>query len=123
LEARGSILIAAPQAAALWSIELGDLRSRLRAAQAIAVQPADDALLGAVLVKHFADRQLRVAPEVMAYLLRRMERSFAAAAKIAARLDQASLSDKCPVTVPFARRILTESGDYSVWSLSDSGVK
>jgi chromosomal replication initiation ATPase DnaA len=111
LEARGSILIAAPQPAGAWSIELEDLRSRLRAALAVAVQPADDALLGAVLVKHFADRQLRVAPEVIAYLLQRMERSFATAAEIAARLDQASLWEKCPVSVPLARRILKESGD------------
>ena len=43
-------------------------------------------LLGAVLAKHFADRQVRVAPEVIAYLVRHMERSLAAAGEIAAAL-------------------------------------
>lgn len=123
LEAGGGMLIAAREPAASWTIRLDDLRSRLRAAFAVSVQPADDALLGALLVKHFADRQLRVAPDVITYLLQRMERSFAAAADIAARLDQASLRDKCAVTVPLARKLFTESAAQRVSSVSDSGVK
>ena len=123
LEARGSMLIAARQPAASWTVRLDDLRSRLRAALAVSVQPADDALLGALLVKHFADRQLRVAPDVIAYVLQHMERSFAAAAEIAARLDQVSLRDKCAITVPLARKLLTESAAHPPSSASDSGVK
>jgi chromosomal replication initiation ATPase DnaA len=123
LEAQGSILIAARRPASSWSIGLEDLRSRLRAALAVGVQPADDPLLGAVLVKHFADRQLRVAPEVIAYLLKHMERSFAAAAEITARLDQVSLRDKCAITVPLARKLLVESGRYPSSPANDSGVK
>ena len=53
---------------------LPDLASRLRAAPSVAIAPPDDRLLAAVLVKLFADRQVRVAPEVIAFLLRRMER-------------------------------------------------
>lgn len=123
LEARGSILMAARRPAASWRIRLDDLRSRLRAALAVGVQPADDALLGAVLVKHFADCQLRVAPDVIAYLLKHMERSFAAAADITARLDRASLRERCAVTVPLARKLLAESGAHPLRSASDSGVK
>jgi len=43
---------------------------------------------------------------VMAYLLKRMERSFAAAAAIVQTLDQLSLSKKSRVTIPLARRAL-----------------
>jgi chromosomal replication initiation ATPase DnaA len=80
----------------------------LRAVLAIGIWLPDDALLGAILVKHFADRQLRVAPEVIAYLLRHMERSFAAAAEMASRLDRVSLRDRRAITVPLARRLVSE---------------
>jgi chromosomal replication initiation ATPase DnaA len=76
----------------------------------VGIAPPDDALLAAVLVKHFADRQLRVAPEVFSYLVARMERSFAAAAAIAARLDRLALETRRPVTVKLAREVLTEMG-------------
>ena len=102
------LLILARLSPAAWPIGLLDLASRLRAAQIVGIAPPDDALLGAVLVKHFADRQLRVAPGLVAYLVRRMERSFAAAASLAARLDEAALASRAAVNIPLARRILAE---------------
>ena len=39
-------------------VSLPDLRSRLRALPVVPISPPDEALLKAVLVKHFADRQL-----------------------------------------------------------------
>ena len=47
---------------------LGDLCARLRATDAIGIGPPDDALLAAVLVKHFADRQLRANRNAALYL-------------------------------------------------------
>jgi chromosomal replication initiation ATPase DnaA len=111
VECRGSLLITARQPPGSWEIVLGDLRSRLRAAPAVAIEAPDDTLLGAVLVKHFADRQLRVVPGLIAYLLKRMERSFADAEKIAAQLDAAALSTGGPITIPLARRVLAADGD------------
>lgn len=113
------LLVTAGQPPGNWTIGLGDLRSRLRAAIAVGIAPPDDALLGAVLVKHFADCQLRVTPEVIAYLVSRLERSFAAAADIAARLDAAALAGGRAVTVPLARRVLAESQPSSP---SEAGV-
>jgi chromosomal replication initiation ATPase DnaA len=123
LESRGSLLITARQPPGLWTVALRDLGSRLRAALAIAIDPPDDQLLGAVLVKHFADRQLRVAPELVSYLLRQMERSFAAAADITALLDHASLRDGRAITVPLARKLLTESGRHFFPPVGDAPVK
>ena len=101
-------MITARRPPRFWSVALDDLGSRLRAALAAAIGPPDDALLGAVLVKHFADRQLHVAPEVIAYLLRRMERSFAAAANITARLDAVALRNRCAVTISLVHNILAQ---------------
>jgi chromosomal replication initiation ATPase DnaA len=85
---------------------LADLASRLRAIAAVPLAPPDDALLAAVLVKLFADRQLMVDDGVIAYLLPRMERSLAAASSLVARLDTAALSHGRPVTRALASEVL-----------------
>jgi chromosomal replication initiation ATPase DnaA len=100
------VLIVAAQAPASWPIALPDLASRMRALPVVQIAAPDDALLAGVLVKHFADRQLRVEPEVIKFLLPRMERSFAAAARLAEGLDRLALSRGGPITVPLARRLL-----------------
>jgi chromosomal replication initiation ATPase DnaA len=107
-ETGAGLLIVARQAPASWPIALPDLASRLRGADAVGIGPPDDALLAAVLVKHFADRQLMVAPEVVAYLVPRMERSFASAAALTAGLDRLALSAKRPVGLALARQALAE---------------
>jgi chromosomal replication initiation ATPase DnaA len=103
------VLIVAAQAPASWPIALPDLASRMRALPVAEIAAPDDALLAAVFVKHFADRQLIVEPEVIAFLLPRMERSFAAAANLAERLDRMALTRGGPITVPLARQVLALS--------------
>ena len=120
-EAGTDLLIVARAAPAAWSIELPDLASRLRAAPSVAIGPPDDVLLGAVLVKHFADRQIRVAPGAIGYLVPRMERSFAAAAALVERLDRLALGVGRPVSIALARRALAEAADQSS-APSDFGV-
>jgi DnaA regulatory inactivator Hda len=107
-ERRGHLLLTAPEPPARWATSLPDLRSRLLAMPAVAVQPPDDALIGAVLLKLFADRQLTVGEDVIGFLLRHMERSFAAARQLVARLDQAGLAEQRPITVPLARAVLAQ---------------
>jgi chromosomal replication initiation ATPase DnaA len=108
--AGGHLLICAPEAPARWGIGLADLRARLAAAPAVAEAAPDDRLIAAVLVKLFADRQLKVGTEVIAYLVPRMERSFAAAQATVAALDRAALARRCAVSVPLARALLAEGG-------------
>jgi chromosomal replication initiation ATPase DnaA len=108
-EARGHLLLTALRPPVLWDVRLPDLRSRLLAAPSVAIGAPDDALLGAVLAKLFADRQLQVAPEVIQWLLRRIERSFAGARDAVARLDAAALALKRPITVPLAREVLGDA--------------
>ena len=122
LETRGSLLLAARQPPAAWSVALPDLNSRLRAVLAVGVGRPDDPLLAAVLVKHFSDRQLRVNPGVISYLLAHIERSFAAAADIVGRLDAVSLRDQRAVTVPMARQLVSEAHLHSSSPSSDAGV-
>lgn len=105
-ERQGHLLFVARAAPSRWNIALPDLRSRLLAAPAVAVAAPDEALLGALLVKLFADRQVVVGAEVIAYLLVRLDRSFEAARDAVEALDAASLASGRAVTVPFARDVL-----------------
>jgi chromosomal replication initiation ATPase DnaA len=91
-ERRQPVLLAGRKAPARWPVALPDLRSRLRAMTAVAVAPPGDALLAALLQKHFADRQLRVDPALQSWLLARLPREAAAVAEAAARLDRAALA-------------------------------
>lgn len=111
-EIGGSLLLLARAAPAAWPIALPDLASRLRAMPAVAIMAPDDALLGAVLVKHFADRQLRLTPTVIAFAVRRMERSFDAAAQLAKRLDQMTLGTGRPIGLALARQALHEATEH-----------
>lgn len=100
------LLLLSTRPPARWRIRLADLRSRLKAAPAATVEPPDDALLGAVLVKLFADRQIRVGAEVISLLLQRMERSFDAARHLVAALDGAALAAHRRITPTLAREVL-----------------
>ena len=108
-EQNGTILATAQTPPARWTFELADLESRLRAATVVNIGQADDELLEAVLVKLFSDRQLRIEPGVVGYLLRRMDRSLGAARELVARLDEAALSEQRTISVPFARSVLEVS--------------
>ena len=89
-----------------WGITLPDLRSRLQGSNTVTLLPPGDFLLSAVLVKLFSDCQLRVEPGLIAYLLPRMERSFAAARQLVQALDHQALQDKRPIGVKMARLTL-----------------
>jgi len=104
----GHLLLTGRAAPAAWGVALPDLASRLGAALTASVGAPDDALIGAVLIKHLNDRQLSVEPAVVTFLLARMERSFAAARALVAALDAAALSARRNITVPLAREVLRQ---------------
>lgn len=103
---RGSILLVTTLPPTQTRFALPDLGSRLATFPVAALAAPDDVLLAGLLAKLFADRQLRVAPEVVAYLLPRMERSFAAAQALVAALDARALAERRPVTVALAGQVL-----------------
>jgi chromosomal replication initiation ATPase DnaA len=106
-ERRGHLLVTAAQPPARWDIKLDDLRSRLLAAPAAAIGAPDEGLIGAVMIKMFADRQIQVPQDVITYLVMRIERSFECARRVVDRLDRAALSAHRRLTVPLAREVLS----------------
>lgn len=110
VESGGSLLLTATEPPARWKLRLEDLRSRLSTLPVVAIRAPDDALMQGVLVKLFADRQLRVDPELVAYIASRLDRSLAVAAQAVECLDRAALASHRALTIPFARDTLRGAG-------------
>lgn len=89
-----------------WPIRLKDLTSRLSSVLRVELMEIDDTLLSAILVKLFADRQIHVAPDLISFLVKRIERSFSAAQETVARLDRHALSQKRELTRSLASDVL-----------------
>ncbi len=89
-----------------WRLSLPDLQSRVDGTHHVALEPPDDALLAALLAKLFADRQIAPKPDLIPYLVTRIDRSFDAAASVVARLDRAALTEARPLTRALAVRLL-----------------
>lgn len=100
------LLLTAQLPPAGWRLRLEDLRSRIQTAPVAVLGAPDDGLMAVVLTKMFADRQLAVPPEVVAYVIRRIERSFAALGRAVADIDRAALAQKRAVTIPLVRELL-----------------
>jgi chromosomal replication initiation ATPase DnaA len=90
------------------AVELRDLASRLSALPVVQIAAPDDALLRAVIVKLFADRQLAVEESLVAYLMTRIERSFAAARAAVEQIDREALRQKRPATRALAGELFRE---------------
>ena len=102
----GTMLVTARRRPSAWGVGLADLASRLRAAGLVEIEAPDEALLGAVLAKQFADRQIEVTKPVLDYILTRMERSFSAAQALVEAIDTLSLEQRRAITVPLVAQVL-----------------
>lgn len=93
----------------LWAMSLPDLQSRIDAATVATLDAPSDALLAALLAKHFDDRQLHPPADLIPWLLLRMDRSFAAARDTVAALDHACLTQQRKLTRSFAGQVLDKT--------------
>jgi chromosomal replication initiation ATPase DnaA len=105
-EERASLLLTARTAPGHWLVQLPDLASRLKAIPAVVLSAPDDALLRAVMVKLFADRQLAVDEGLLSLVLTRIERSVAAARRAVADLDREAMRRQRPLTRALAAEVL-----------------
>ncbi len=104
-EVGGSLLLTARRPVGQWDTKLPDLSSRLRALPQVTLVEPDEALMAAVLVKLFNDRQLKVGAELITYLVPRLDRSFSALRSAVDSLGSSALAEGRAVTIPLARRV------------------
>lgn len=94
---------------ASWPLDLPDLKSRLQGAATAKLDSPDDNLLSSVLAKLFDDRQIIPHPDVIPYLVKHMDRSFAAARDVVDALDTEAMARKQPITRPMAIEVLART--------------
>lgn len=109
-ETNAFVLMTARTAPGSFEIELRDAGSRLRAIPVVSVEPPDDHLLRALLVKFCADRQMAVDEGVVGYLATHIERSFVAARQAVELLDAEALRQRRPVTRALAATLFRGQG-------------
>ncbi|MBE0414374.1 DnaA/Hda family protein [Yoonia sp.] len=102
----GLLLMTARTAPSRWPLDLPDLASRMQATTLTRIDDPDDALLQALIMKLFSDRQIMPKPALVKYLTSRIERSFAAAANIVGRLDAAALAQGRKINQALAADLL-----------------
>ncbi|HPF77668.1 MAG TPA: DnaA/Hda family protein [Alphaproteobacteria bacterium] len=107
-EEKRSFLLTLKEPPVRRSFALPDLASRLRAAPSVAIREPDEDLLGAILVKHFNDRQIRVGADVVNYILPRVERSFEAVRNLVEEADRRAMIEKRKISIPLLRDILNQ---------------
>lgn len=85
-----------------------DLRSRLGWGHVFGLRPLDEGQTRAVLRREADRRGIRLADEVMDYLLRRFARDLSSLMHLLDRLDDFSMARSRAITVPLLRTMLAE---------------
>ena len=80
--------------------------SRLDAMQAAFIEEPDDMLMEALIIKLFNDRQILIKPNIVNFLMQRIERSYLGVAEIIDLIDKVSLSKKKSVSISLIKGLI-----------------
>ena len=104
----GWLLMTGRDAPQRWATKVPDLHSRLTAVPGASLEAPDEALLARVLLKLFADRQLKLPEALIGYLAPRLRRSFAEAERIVVLIDTLALQQKRNISVEIGAQALRQ---------------
>jgi DnaA-homolog protein len=104
----GGLLASAGQPAAALPFALPDLRSRLGWGPCYRLQPLGEADCERLLCSAAGRRGLRLGPDLVDYLMRRLSRDPGSLLAFLAALDQASLAACRAPSIPLARQVLQD---------------
>ncbi|TDT75015.1 DnaA protein [Litoreibacter halocynthiae] len=107
-EAGQPMLVTSARAPARIEFALPDLRSRMEGTSIATLEALDDALLMALVMKMFSDRQIALKPDLLNYILPRLPRSFDAVRGFVETMDARALAEKRPIGKGLARDVLAE---------------
>jgi len=87
---------------------LPDLKSRLKNCIFAKIDKPDDDMIFALVLKHFADRQIKIEKKIIEYITKRIERSYGKIFDFIYKVDQFSLINKKPIDYKSIKKILEE---------------
>jgi DnaA family protein len=111
LESRARLVFAASAAPRRIEWRLDDWRSRAGASLVYQVRELDEAGRARALELRAAQRGLKLPPETLEYLMKRMPRDLRSLFDILDELDEASLAAQRRLTIPFIRDALEKPAD------------
>jgi chromosomal replication initiation ATPase DnaA len=88
------------------SIKTPDLRSRLDSIQSVKILEPNDDLMNALILKLFHDRQILIKPNIISYLMQRIERSYLGISSIVDLIDNVSLSKHKSISKNLIKELL-----------------
>ncbi|MEP2101842.1 MAG: DnaA/Hda family protein [Parasphingorhabdus sp.] len=91
-----------------WKVALPDLKSRLAASLLIEIGAPDGAMIEGLLQKYFSLRGLSISEDAMAYLGKRMERSYRDIQLLAQLMDNLAIERKKPITRAIAMEAFSQ---------------
>jgi len=103
--AGGMLLTAAPQPPKHLTLR-EDLRTRLGSGLIYRLQPLTDGEKAEAIAAQARERALKLSPEAIAYLLRHAPRDMRTLSMLVVALDQYTLEQKRPVSLPLLRELL-----------------
>jgi chromosomal replication initiation ATPase DnaA len=103
------LVLVADKAPPAWIAGLPDLKTRLAVTPVATIEHPDDALFGALIQLHFADRGLHIPADALRYMAERLHRDHWTAERAVETVDRYAIAERARLTLPTVRRALNEA--------------
>ena len=90
------------------NFKLPDLVSRSKNSLQARINPPDDELIFAIILKNFSDRQIKLEKQIIEFIVNRVERSYSKISEFIYKVDELSLKKKKPINIKTVKEILKE---------------
>ena len=88
------------------NFKLPDLASRSRNLLHAKINPPDDELIFAIILKNFSDRQIKIEKKIIEFIINRIDRSYSKISEFIYKIDELSLKKKKPINLKTIKEIL-----------------
>lgn len=110
-EIEGFLLLTSKTSPTSLITKIPDLNSRIRSFSPVKINKPDDYLLEIMILKIFSDKNIMVDEKVIKFLLKRVERSISGIILLIQKINEKSLEEKRPITVPLVSELINSSED------------
>ncbi len=88
------------------NFKLPDLASRSKNLLHAKIDPPDDDLIFAIILKNFSDRQIKLEKKIIEFIINRIDRSYSKISEFIYKIDELSLKKKKPINLKTIKEIL-----------------